>query len=58
MTTNGLLSKLKKIDHEDIIEAGEDYEGNPVFSIRFGNTVATLTLGNQDINDYPEFLFN
>lgn len=55
MTANYVLSKLQSLVENDIIESGEDYEGNPVFSIRIGNSVATLVVGNQDINDYPDF---
>lgn len=55
MTTNHILNNLQSIAEDDIIDSGEDYEGNPVFSIRIGNSVATLVVGNQDIEDYPEF---
>lgn len=55
MTANHILNKLRSINEDDIIDSGEDYEGNPVFSIRIGNSVATLVVGNQDIEDYPDF---
>lgn len=55
MTTSDLIDILKSLEHNDVVESGEDYEGNPVFSVRIGNGVSTLTIGNQDAADYPEF---
>jgi hypothetical protein len=55
MSANDLLDILKSLEHNDVVESGEDYEGNSVFSVRIGNRVSTLIIGNQDAADYPEF---
>jgi hypothetical protein len=49
-----LIKFLKNINEEDILDAGTDYEGNPVYLLKNGNCVSTLTVGNQDINDWND----
>jgi hypothetical protein len=55
MKIEDIFSALKNLEENDIVDMGEDYEGNPVFSVRIGNRVSTLLVGNQCASDYPEF---
>lgn len=55
MTVDELIDVLKSLENNDVVESGEDYEGYPIYSIRIGNRVSTLTIGNQNAADYPEF---
>jgi hypothetical protein len=55
MTVEELIDILKSLENNDVVESGEDYEGNPIYSIRIGNRVSTLTIGNHNAEDYPEF---
>jgi|694.fasta_scaffold140812_4 hypothetical protein len=55
MEVEDIVLSLKNIQENDIVEAGEDYEGVPIFVIRIGNRVSTLHIGNQEAADYPEF---
>lgn len=58
MSIQKLIDNLKKLKEEDVVDFGEDYEGNPVFLIRnISSSAAQLTLGKfstEELSDWSE----
>lgn len=51
MTTRDIQKILSGISKNDIVEMGEDSDGNDVFAIKMGSSYSTLTIGNIDPSD-------
>jgi len=55
MKTETLLDLLQKITIHDIVEMGEDVNGNPIFALRVENQACSLILGDMNISDFSEW---
>ena len=55
MKTETLLELLHKINLNDIVEMGEDVDGNPIFAIRLDNKACSLILGDMNISYFSEW---
>lgn len=52
MNANKLIELLKNLKQDDILDFGEDVEGNPLFVIKNLNSdLSLLTIGNFDSSD-------
>jgi hypothetical protein len=51
VTTKQIAQLLKDIKEEDVMDFGENYEGQNVFAVRVADGVACVTLNSFDNSD-------
>lgn len=55
MKIETLLNLLTKININDIVDMGEDVDGNPIFAIKVGDKICSFIYGDMNLNDFPEW---
>ena len=55
MKTETLLNLLTKININDIVDMGEDVDGNPIFAIKIGDKVCSFIYGDMNLDDFAEW---
>lgn len=56
MSISKLIDRLKELNENDVLDFGEDYEGNPVFVIKgIFSTPCQLTMTNFSEEDIAEW---
>jgi hypothetical protein len=55
MNAKKLVEILSKLRENDVLENGEDSEGNINFAVRLPNGIASLTLNSYNESDFEDF---